>query len=134
MVVFFAVTVWTLALAQDVPVILDADLEGSLDGLGKALSAEGGTMASIGGLVALAIQFLKTGWGFGLLARVPSSIRFWIPFVIGAIAGTMKGLQSGSPLKSALYGAIITGASAVLARKTFETHGGEKVLPPVIKQ
>ena len=109
----------------------EADLSGAVQALVNAAGNHSGLLVIIGLACGVLIQIGKTRFGGGLMNKVPSAVRLWIPFVLGAVVGFVERVQGGSPWVAALAGALLTGQSAVTLRKIFESHGGEKIMPVV---
>jgi hypothetical protein len=129
MVAFFMLVMGSLTLACAQDVAGDPEAAAAVEAILKALTGKGGTVAMIGALTGGLLQLSKTKWGFGLLARAPSWVRFWIPAVVGAVYGLFADLGKGSRWESALSGAVSVLITAVTTRRMLEVHGVEKIAP-----
>jgi uncharacterized membrane protein len=115
------------ALAQEV--LPEADVQGAADKLVRALDGKNGWLAVAGSVLGLLVQVLKTPLGFGLLAGTSSTVRFWIPFGVGAAAGLLEKVISGGSWASAVVTTLLIALPAVTTRRMVEVNGGERILP-----
>ncbi len=117
----------TMAWAQDPAA--GPDVAVAANALVNALHSKEGWLAVSGLVLGLAIQLLKTSWGFGLLAGAPSWVRFWIPFAVGGVAGIVDKVVHKGDWMLALVDMLLVALPAITSRKGAEAHGVEKVLP-----
>lgn len=125
MVGLFGLTAWAIAQTAE-GVSTPEEVNAAVGAVEKALSGEGGTIAAVGAISFGLLTLFKFPLFGSLVYKIPPRLRFWVPYVLAAVVGFVKGMESGQSWTMALTYAATSGPLATAL------HQGNKAVRPKI--
>ncbi len=120
-----------LALAQTVDGVSTPDqVNQAVGALDKALQGEGGAIAIVAAVCFVLLTLFKYPIFGGLVYKIPPRIRFWVPYVLAAIVGFVKGMESGQSLTLAMTYALTSGPLATAIHQANKSVRPKILEPP----
>ena len=122
-----------LSLAQDATSASTGhQVADATEALVEVVQGKKGVVVVVAALLTLLMQLFKYPLLGGIVYKIPTNVRFYVPYVLAGIAGILTDIGNGTPWINALIMAITAGPLSTVfhqAHKTVRPKALEPVRP-----